>query len=108
VKDDYSRSWSQYRLGWLFVWVLALGWIPTMLLLLRFSGSSLDLMWIVALIYLVLFSTAQFRLLAWRCPRCGKMFAGNWFPNRIYLVSKCVHCGLPKYANSSPEESERG
>lgn len=34
------------------------------------------------------------------CPRCHKWFFATWYRNPF--ARKCVHCGLPKWANSEP------
>jgi DNA-directed RNA polymerase subunit RPC12/RpoP len=47
-------------------------------------------------------------VMSFRCPRCErKFFYRTLFKNRI--TSKCVHCGLPKWAyeGQSPEQFKR-
>lgn len=36
---------------------------------------------------------------SFRCPRCGKKFFSKW-PGYNSWSSKCLHCGLPKWAGS--------
>jgi len=58
----------------------------------------------------VLAAAAIVRLVIFRCPRCGHMFAvrvGPWpFPDRKPSSRHCVHCWLPKWADPDevPEE----
>jgi ketosteroid isomerase-like protein len=52
---------------------------------------------------------AAFVVTGWRaalfpCPRCHKWFFATWW-YRNPFARKCVHCGLPKWANSEPSIS---
>jgi hypothetical protein len=41
------------------------------------------------------------RVALFSCPRCHKWFFATWW-YRNPFARKCVHCGLPKWANSEP------
>src|SRR5581483_4668326 len=40
------------------------------------------------------------------CPRCGKPFFEKWWYYNS-AARRCVHCGLPKYADPSTPNSQR-
>ena len=73
---------------------------------LDFNTTIPDFVYIAGLVYIgmlfVMYAVASTRFSRWRCPRCGKIFAGTWWYNRGFLVRNCSHCGLPKYAGSRP------
>jgi hypothetical protein len=37
------------------------------------------------------------------CPRCGNTFFFTWWWSNP-LARRCVHCGLPKWATSDPDQ----
>ena len=99
---DYSENWRKYRrLVWLF-WASLLGYAALLLLAVfldrfnyRFDGWFLMFAIALAACWLVLGA----RINRWRCPRCGKWFSATWWYHLFLFARKCVHCGLPKYAN---------
>ena len=40
----------------------------------------------------------------WPCPRCGKPFQSTVF--HVYRADKCIHCGLPKWADPGAEVAD--
>jgi Zn ribbon nucleic-acid-binding protein len=53
---------------------------------------------------MVTYAVVITRFSRWRCPRCGRIFAGTWWYNKGLLVRNCFHCGLPKFAGSRPNQ----
>jgi len=98
--SDYRKEWRSYRCRLrttLGAWL-----IPPVIIYL--SGVTGRLwMWLVAA-WLLSFTGAMVWLYSFRCPRCKEWFFIQ-FPTNHPLARVCVHCGLPKYANSDPGEA---
>src|SRR5262249_61963792 len=65
-------------------------------------GFALFVAWAVALGTLF---WALMKIAYWLCPRCGKEFHGRRGTfNRMSnpFARRCVHCGLPKWADPDP------
>jgi endogenous inhibitor of DNA gyrase (YacG/DUF329 family) len=57
----------------------------------------------------VLYFAVGFWCLNFSCPRCGKPFnSGYWHNLRFhsFFATKCVNCGLPKWADPQAENYE--
>lgn len=97
--DDYSN-----RRRWFFgVW---LGGFLLLGLLMQLVGGAvfpLAILWVLA------FLVAAWRLSAFRCPRCGRFFFLTWLYGNL-LAQRCLHCGLPKWNTTavlrSPKDAE--
>lgn len=74
-------------------------------ILARMFGNDKGLM-IVALCWMVAFAATGSRMIYWECPRCGKWFHAKWWASSPF-TSKCVHCGLPKWAGADAEGNKR-
>ena len=53
---------------------------------------------VVAIAWMVFFVIAGNLALRFPCPRCGKWFFAKWWCHNNF-ARRCVHCGLPKYAD---------
>jgi hypothetical protein len=49
--------------------------------------------------WVLAFLIVGWRLNWFRCPRCRNRFFSTWWYHNPF-ARKCVHCGLPKWANS--------
>lgn len=61
-----------------------------------------------ALVWLAVVFILDIRAMNFICPQCeSKFFYKTWFRNRF--TSKCLHCGLPKWAHEglSPQAYRR-
>jgi len=97
--SDYRREWNSYRLRALTtfgVWVT-----PPVIIYLTGVGGALGIGLIIA--WLLFFTGSMMWLFSFRCPRCREWFFIQ-FPTNHPLTRVCVHCGLPKYADSDPGE----
>jgi hypothetical protein len=63
-----------------------------------YFGYAVAICWIAASV------VAGVRAAWFPCPRCGKPFFASWW-YRNPFARKCVHCGLPKWANSQMPSS---
>ena len=98
--SDYRKEWKSYRhrarttLG---AWV-----IPLVIIQLSGIGGRLWIGLVGA--WLLFFTVSMVWLYSFRCPRCLEWFFIQ-FPTNHPLTKVCVHCGLPKYADSDPGEA---
>jgi ribosomal protein L37E len=53
----------------------------------------------IGLGWMVLFAGSQVWRVMWRCPRCGRQFFFSGLIN--VFARRCMHCGLPKWSQSS-------
>jgi hypothetical protein len=110
---EYSREWAELRrlrrqvLRIVFAGVAVFVLVP----LNRFApqnfsktlGFALFAAWAFLLIRFFLVSSAY---VYWSCPRCGKPYhySSRWYGRwNNPLARRCVHCGLPKWADSDPD-----
>jgi hypothetical protein len=61
---------------------------------------------IVAIGWMVFFVIVGNLALRFLCPRCGGWFFEKWWYSNTF-ARRCVHCGLPKYADPRQKASER-
>ncbi len=72
----------------------------------RGDGTAL---FMAALVWMVAFAVIGYQRGNFRCPRCGELFFQK-FDDRSWRMSwqhnplarRCLHCGLPKWAQSDP------
>ena len=103
MDDNYQENWRRYKRVRNLFWVLFLGLLPALLMILVALGSSFESPGLViAAAWFVLFLVVGNRVSRWRCPRCGKIFAGAWWYNKGFAARRCEHCGLPKYGGVDP------
>ena len=99
--SDYRKEWRSYRrrvLTAFAAWV-----IPPVIIYLMRIGRPLEI-WLIAA-WLLLFTASMVWLYSFRCPRCREWFFIK-MPTNHPLTKVCVHCGLPKYVKSDPDEAD--
>src|SRR5579863_4507984 len=103
---DFSANWRRYRSTrntWLCILlVILVGGGTTIFWLDRAASVSPDVALVpfaLGIAWLVAYPWGAFVLGYWHCPKCGERFFAKawWFIN--IFTRKCVHCGLPKYAD---------
>jgi hypothetical protein len=95
-------SWHAYRVRRRWVIGLFIGYLPGMFAL----GTLLSPMFesdvpmvLIALAWMLAWAVAICRFSSFACPRCRKPFFGWGLGERTHTFArKCVHCGLPKWA----------
>jgi hypothetical protein len=100
-------AWKRYRFFFHLTWILFLFW-PANIMVFPICWAlnlpeSLGYCW--ALGYMGFLTFAWTRISWFRCPRCGLLFfCGDWagMPYHNGFARRCVHCGLPTWAN--PDE----
>jgi predicted RNA-binding Zn-ribbon protein involved in translation (DUF1610 family) len=96
----YELAWQFYRKYEARYWIPFATYIPGVLLfgwLLSFLMNSNLAHCIVAFSWLVLWSVSGRKYSSFCCPRCGKYFFVRQNYSNLFS-SKCLNCGLPKYA----------
>lgn len=105
----YGDDWREYkRIRNIFLLVFALS-VPVC-----FSIGALSVKlfhtfapgFAAAVVWMVFLAISGTRVNLWRCPNCGEWFSGTWWYNLGLLARRCVHCGLPKYAETPPAAGE--
>ena len=103
-EGNYKGQWNRYR-GlrnlYLSMWV---AFVPASLgftvLVFRVFQTFVPAFFFAGL-WMLFLIVIGLRLSSWRCPRCAQCFSGTWWYNKGFLARKCVHCGLPKYADGA-------
>jgi hypothetical protein len=103
TRHEYTKNWQRYRKLRNLFFAIWIGYIPavgvfTMLVSKAFGTVTPG--FVFAGMWMVMFAVTGVRLSTWKCPRCGKWFAATWWYNKGFFARKCVHCGLPKFADS--------
>jgi Zn ribbon nucleic-acid-binding protein len=107
---DYSERWRELRRRRLIFWLWFLGYVPAVaaivvmlffvIYLIGLPRSWIDpAFYIIAGAWMVAILLASYRAMAFLCPRCHQPFFRTWWYYNSF-ARKCVHCGLPKWANS--------
>jgi hypothetical protein len=110
AEPSYSEQWRDWRKRRNIVWLIFLGYIPGVIaiffsVLFLFRLIGLPAAWDGPAFYAIagswMFSFIVAGIYAgyFPCPRCHKPFFVTWW-YRNPFARKCVHCGLPKWANS--------
>ena len=103
-ESSYRAQWLEYRRRNILFWTVWLTYIPGVLLIgvpLSRMFHSNNVVFVVAVIWMVAFViTGNYRSF-WKCPRCHKPFFHKWWYHNTF-ARKCVHCKLPKYAGFDP------
>ncbi len=108
----YSHKWAELRrlrrrlLTVAFAGAAVFALVP----LTRFASQGFSKVWGFALFVVWAFLLLRFFLVSgeyvyWSCPRCGKPYhySSRWYGRwNNPLARRCVHCGLPKWADSDP------
>ena len=101
--DTSHDSWQNHRFWSRLSWVLFLGWPANILVfpILYAINAPEILGYIWALAWMGALVIVGNLAIGFRCPRCGEpFFRWSWGYNGF--ARKCVHCGLPKWAE--PEQ----
>jgi hypothetical protein len=105
LSNEYAEHWRGYKrirnqylllLACFPVVIVIGGWVDHL-----FQTLTSQVLFVFGGAWTMVCLVAGFRLNAWRCPRCGKWFSCKWWYGLGVFARKCVHCGLPKYANSA-------
>ncbi len=113
VQSDYEAGWRDLKRRRIIFWAVFLGYIPgTMAVFLlvglpvsALTGIKPDYFFAaIALCWMVAFVVTSLRMTLFSCPRCKKSFFASWWYHNSF-ARKCVHCGLPKWANSEGPNS---
>ena len=108
--SQVTSAWADYRSRrrWFFyVWF---GGLPVVFLL---SGLLTEVFrtvlpfYFVGGVWLVSFAAVGVRLTLFRCPRCRRFFFFTGYSSN-HFAQRCVHCGLPKWAEIDLDEEARG
>lgn len=96
---DYSTQWKSLKIRratFLLVWIGWLGVAPLLTSGIEFVTKSPNYGILSLFIYAPFFILAGYRLIDFKCPRCGHRYSGN---NWMTGSKKCSNCGLPKWSN---------
>lgn len=101
---DFQPAWQQYKQRarlWVALFVL---YVPVVvgsgLLTLKYWHTP-NPAFLIAILWMAYTLYLGARINLWRCPRCGRCFAGTWWYNKGIFAKQCVNCGLRKYSNES-------
>src|SRR5579862_4664217 len=101
--NGYQKAWQEYRRLRNRCFILFLGYVPvvfpTAVVFFKLFHTFVP-GFLVAGGWMVWWLFECNRLTRWPCPRCGEWFAAKWWYNKGFLARRCVHCGLPKYAET--------
>jgi hypothetical protein len=98
--SNYQQEWQDYKRRRNQFWIVVGAYLPICFAIALVSIKlfhSLVPGFVAAFIWMGLLTISGIRIQAWRCPRCGKLFAGTWWYNLGLMARRCVHCGLRKY-----------
>jgi hypothetical protein len=88
----HQWAWSRFRIFRIvFFTILIVGFSPLVPISVAQYDLIIEILWGVTLVLLGRY------LWKWKCPGCGKRFAGKtrkW----PFLPQQCANCGLPRYS----------
>src|SRR5690242_5130627 len=108
IHSDYTAAWRDYRKRRLVSWAVLLAYIPGVLVLFFGIGLPISVLtgikpdyffYLIAGSWMLACVIMGLRTELFHCPRCGKRFFATWWYHNAF-ARKCVHCGLPKWANT--------
>lgn len=103
---EYVDAWDRYRMWARLRLVAFLGYLPFGVVV-GTVGKWIDLLPIAHLCIVGWFAFVAVTSVGsgfFRCPRCRKLFfCSVYWSNPV--ASRCLHCGLAKWATSDPEDS---
>jgi hypothetical protein len=94
-------SWNEYRRRRNIMLFAFVGYVPIIFGLGVLSAhlfSTLTPALVLAFAWMTFLVVAGNFSLRFPCPRCGKWFFAKWWYYKGF-ARRCVHCGLPKYAD---------
>lgn len=97
MKTPLHLAWRDYQGRRLLAWGVALLFLPGAWADASLPGNAIPGV-LLFMAWIVLAGAAGARLMAFPCPACGQgFFWRGWYYDRH--ARKCLHCGLPKYAD---------
>lgn len=106
----YALAWRRYKLFYRGSIGLFVAYIPVfMLIIALFPNFTERAVLVLFVCYAGTWITAANVARFLRCPRCGQYFFGELWQLHwpLFLMSRCRHCGLHKYADRDPAISAR-
>jgi hypothetical protein len=109
---DLSRptvAWDGYRKRRNILLLTFVAYVPLMSVVALLSVRifhTFTPVFVVGIAWMVFFVIAGNALTRFPCPRCGKWFFAKWWYYNSF-ARRCVHCGLPKYADPTIQEVRR-
>jgi hypothetical protein len=103
---DYAKSWQGYRKRRNLILFAFLGYVPAVGLIAAltiWAFKSTTPAFVAAFGWMVFYAVAGIRFQQFKCPRCGKLFFAKWWYHNSF-ARRCVHCGLPKYADPTTQQ----
>ncbi len=99
----YSKTWKEHRADQKVLLFLFVAFFPVLYLVVRplFDLTKFDsLPTIFAFAWGAAIVLFFYRVQGLVCPRCGSAFMIRYgkFSNPVFWSTRCVHCGLKKYA----------
>jgi hypothetical protein len=114
MEGEYSQEWAELRRLRRRVLTIVLAgavvFVLVSLITTYASQSAAKGIWLllfaawVVLLFGFFFVSGEY--VYWSCPRCGKPFhyVARWYGRwNNPFAQHCVHCGLPKWADSDPD-----
>jgi hypothetical protein len=100
-----SDPWASFRWQFPLVWIMWPGWLVAGPLLARFwlsvIGPHAAVGWLTFITYVLPVAILSYRVMWFRCPRCGERFFHGKTRNYLGFFSTfgetCKHCGLARY-----------
>jgi len=114
MEGEYSQEWAELRRlrervltialagASVFVFVPLINWYAPHSAA-KVIGLALFAAWVV-LLFRFFYVSGEY--VYWSCPRCGKPFhyVARWYGKwNNPFARRCVHCGLPKWADCDPD-----
>ena len=114
MEGEYSQEWAELRRLRQRVLTIVLAGAAVLVLVplittyaspsaAKITGLPLFAAWVV-LLFRFFFISGEY--VYWSCPRCGKPFhyVARWYGRWSNpFAQRCVHCGLPKWADTDPD-----
>ena len=103
------NPWDEYRRRRNLAWFAFLAYVPVCFVVAVLSMrlfSTFTPAFAVAIAWMIFSVIAGNLALRFPCPRCGKWFFAKWWYHNNF-ARKCVHCGLPKWADPNAASSQR-
>ena len=98
---DYTEPWREYRKRRNLLLFAFLAYMPIVglfgFLTIRAFKTTTPA-FVAAFTWMAFYAVAGIRFQCFKCPRCGKRFFAKWWYHNMF-ARRCVHCGLPKYAD---------
>jgi hypothetical protein len=102
---NYAESWQEYRRRRNLLLFAFFGYMPAVGLvavLATWEFKSATPAFVAAFSWMAFYAAAGIRFQRFKCPRCGRWFLAKWWNHNMF-ARRCVHCGLPKYADPTTQ-----